>query len=114
MTTASVNSQLAGQGESLSATSGTDIEKITSILLPSVGAIDTDNQYVSGLKGVSSNDGAPTYMGAISPWFFTHYGQNSFNKNVSLSSPNLSLSLIMHEFSGSTWPTPSTRLGGNL
>ena len=84
MTTPSVNSQLASQGESLSATSGADLEKITSILLPAVGAIDTDNQYVNGLKGVSSNDGKPaTYMGAVSPWFFTHYGVNSWNKNVS-------------------------------
>ncbi|KXN81776.1 Glucan endo-1,3-alpha-glucosidase agn1 [Leucoagaricus sp. SymC.cos] len=23
----------------------------------------------------------PVYMGAVSPWFFTHYGQDSFNKN---------------------------------
>ena len=84
MTTASVNSQLASQGESLSATSPADIEKITSILLPNVGATGTDSQYVNGLKSVTSNDGKhATYMGAISPWFFTHYGPNSFNKNVS-------------------------------
>lgn len=87
MTTSSVNSQLSGQGESLSATSPADIEKITSIILPSVGAVDTDNQYVNGLKGVASNDGKPaTYMGAVSPWFYTHYGPNSYNKNVSLTS----------------------------
>ena len=84
MTTSSVNSQLAGSGESLSATSAADIEKITSVLLPSVGAVGTDQQYVNGLKSVTSNDGkAPTYMGAVSPWFFTHYGVNSYNKNVS-------------------------------
>ena len=84
LTTASANSQLASSGESLSATAPADIEKITSVLLPNVGATATDSQYVNGLQSVTSNDGnAPTYMGAVSPWFFTHYGPNSFNKNVS-------------------------------
>ena len=84
MTADSVNAELSSQGLSLSATAPADIEKITSILLPHVGAIDTDNQYINGLKGVNSNDGAPTYMGAVAPWFFSHYGVNSYNKNVSV------------------------------
>lgn len=88
MTTASVNAELAPNGESLSATSPADIEKITSILLPNVGAIQTDQQYVTGLQSVSSNDGQPpTYMGAVSPWFFTHYGPDTYNKNVSTKFP---------------------------
>ena len=85
MTTASVNSELASSGESLSATAPADIEKITSVLLPNVGAVGTDQQYVTGLQSVTSNDGKPpTYMGAVTPWFFTHYGVNSYNKNVSI------------------------------
>ncbi|KAJ3553146.1 hypothetical protein NM688_g3772 [Phlebia brevispora] len=83
LTTATANAQLSSQGESLSATSPSDLEKITQVLLPNVGSIDTDNQYVSGLKSVTSNDGkAPTYMGAVSPWFFTHYSPQTFNKNA--------------------------------
>ena len=86
MTTASINSELSSQGESLSATAPADIEKITQVLLPNVGAVGTDQQYVSGLSSVASNDGKPaTYMGAVSPWFFTHYGPTSYNKNVSSS-----------------------------
>ena len=50
MTTASVNSELASSGESLSATAPADIEKITSVLLPNVGAVGTDQQYVTGLQ----------------------------------------------------------------
>lgn len=84
MTTVSVNTQLALYGSSLSATSPSAIEQITSTLLPTVGAIDTDNQYIAGLRSVSSNAGLPpTYIGAVSPWFFTHYGPKSYNKNVS-------------------------------
>ena len=91
LTTATANAQLASSGESLSATAPADIEKITSVLLPNVGATTTDSQYVNGLKSVKSNDRKPpTYMGAVSPWFFTHYGPDSFNKNVSLRATLLS------------------------
>ncbi|KAJ7142373.1 glycoside hydrolase family 71 protein [Mycena epipterygia] len=37
-------------------------------------SFDTDTTYVSALGG-------KTYLGAVSPWFFTHYGPDSFNKN---------------------------------
>ncbi|KAJ7137494.1 glycoside hydrolase family 71 protein [Mycena crocata] len=37
-------------------------------------SFDTDTAYVSALGG-------KTYLGAVSPWFFTHYGADSFNKN---------------------------------
>jgi len=53
-----------------------------------IGATDTDDQYISGLQALSgqvqARDGQSSkkaYMGAVSPWFFTHYGPNSFNKN---------------------------------
>ncbi|KAJ6618837.1 glycoside hydrolase family 71 protein [Mycena sp. CBHHK59/15] len=35
---------------------------------------DTDKTYISAL-------GQKTYLGTVSPWFFTHYGADSFNKN---------------------------------
>lgn len=85
LTTDSVNSILSPQGESLSATSPEDIEKITSILLPHVGATGVDEQYVTALKSMTTDDGPASYMGAVSPWFFSHYGPpaNTFSKNVS-------------------------------
>lgn len=41
-----------------------------------------DKQYREKLNG------AP-YMAAVSPWFFTHYGQDSYNKNWLYPSDNL-------------------------
>ncbi|KAG9222501.1 hypothetical protein CCMSSC00406_0002836 [Pleurotus cornucopiae] len=35
---------------------------------------ESDNGYLSNLGGRA-------FMGAVSPWFFTHYGPESFNKN---------------------------------
>jgi glucan endo-1,3-alpha-glucosidase len=35
---------------------------------------NSDNTYISNLGG-------KTYLGAVSPWFFTHYGADSYNKN---------------------------------
>ena len=56
-----------------------------------IGATTTDQQHLSGLSALSGSiqarDGSstnPVYMGAVSPWFFTHYGPDSFNKNVGL------------------------------
>ncbi|KAF9483528.1 glycoside hydrolase family 71 protein [Pholiota conissans] len=57
-----------------------------------IGSTDTDVQHLSGLdalaQSIHARDGAANgaatkkaYMGAVSPWFFTHYGPNSFNKN---------------------------------
>ncbi|KII85452.1 glycoside hydrolase family 71 protein [Plicaturopsis crispa FD-325 SS-3] len=37
-------------------------------------SFDSDTDYLNNLKGKS-------YMAAVSPWFFTHYGVDSFNKN---------------------------------
>ena len=66
----------------MSNTNPDDEEKITQILLSNVGSIVIDQQYVNALSSVSSDDGgAATYMGAVSPWFFTHYT----GKNVSIS-----------------------------
>ena len=46
-----------------------------------IGAFDTDNQVISGLAGIQGS--AQTYMAAAAPWFFTHFGADTFNKNVS-------------------------------
>lgn len=38
----------------------------------------TDLEYLTGLSNIGGS-----YLPTVSPWFFTHYGPNSFNKNVS-------------------------------
>ena len=37
-------------------------------------SFDTDTTFISALGG-------KTYLAAVSPWFFTHYGPDSYNKN---------------------------------
>ncbi|RXW22872.1 hypothetical protein EST38_g2977 [Candolleomyces aberdarensis] len=53
-----------------------------------IGSTDTDTEHLNALKALSASLGKrdgeevkPVYMAAVSPWFFTHYGANSFNKN---------------------------------
>ncbi|PSR74813.1 hypothetical protein PHLCEN_2v9527 [Hermanssonia centrifuga] len=75
------NSVLGPLGTNLASSASQAIGTITQALSQFVGATDTDTQYVNGLKSVTTDDGAPTYMGAVSPWFFTHYGADSYNKN---------------------------------
>lgn len=38
--------------------------------------LDSDNAYLANLSG------GKTFMAAVSPWFFTHYGPDTWNKNV--------------------------------
>ncbi|KAF8798939.1 glycoside hydrolase family 71 protein [Phlegmacium glaucopus] len=53
-----------------------------------IGATETDKQHLDSLAALpgtlQARDGELSkraYMGAVSPWFFTHYGADSFNKN---------------------------------
>lgn len=43
------------------------------------GSTATDDEHIAGL---AKKSGSATYMTSVSPWFFTHYGADSFNKNV--------------------------------
>ncbi|KIJ64429.1 glycoside hydrolase family 71 protein [Hydnomerulius pinastri MD-312] len=43
-----------------------------------VGSTATDQQYINALH---SMNGQKTYMAAVSPWFFTHYSPQTYNKN---------------------------------
>ncbi len=59
-----------------------------------IGSTESDDEHLKGLEAlagaIQARDGEnrkPVYMGAVSPWFFTHYGQDSFNKNVSTVNP---------------------------
>jgi hypothetical protein len=65
-----------------------------------IGDTDLDSKFLSGLTGLHGQlqrrDGPgapkPTYMAAVAANFFTHYGPDTFNKNVSsLSFPPASL-----------------------
>jgi len=56
-----------------------------------IGDTDLDSQFLSGLDSLhsklqrrddSSTTSKPTYMGAVAANFFTHYGKDTFNKNV--------------------------------
>lgn len=79
LTTQSAESSIQGLTSALS--SATFADQIQSELNSTIGAFSTDQTYISGLNSVSGD--SKTYMAAVSPWFFTHYPQSSFNKNVS-------------------------------
>ncbi len=46
-----------------------------------IGSFETDTQHITNLANVQGS--AQTYMAAVAPWFFTHFGADTFNKNVS-------------------------------
>ena len=82
ITTESAEAMLGGV--SLTSQAPQDVEAVLKALAPQVGSTGPDDQWVGALKSLSSDSGAPTYIGSVSPWFFTHYGPDTFNKNVSL------------------------------
>ncbi|KIK99634.1 glycoside hydrolase family 71 protein [Paxillus rubicundulus Ve08.2h10] len=43
-----------------------------------VGATGTDQQYIDALNSMNPQK---TYMASVSPWFFTHYSPESYDKN---------------------------------
>lgn len=58
-----------------------------------IGSTDSDKEHLNGLASLTSgvnaraDDGGQAkkaYMAAVSPWFFTHYSPETFNKNVRL------------------------------
>ena len=58
---------------------------LSNALGPLLGSLDTDEKHLQSLNSLSGNkrDGSKrTYMASASPWFFTHYGVQSYNKNV--------------------------------
>ncbi|KAJ7044153.1 glycoside hydrolase [Mycena alexandri] len=46
-----------------------------------IGASDPDTQAIQGLATLSAGGNRLTYMAAVSPWFFTHFSPQTFNKN---------------------------------
>lgn len=53
---------------------------VSSALSQFIGSTTPDDPYISSLAAMG---GGRTYMAAVSPWFFTHYGPSTYNKNVS-------------------------------
>ena len=51
-------------------------------LAPYIGNTTIDEQYINALTPLGES-----YMAAVSPWFFTHYSPQTYNKNVSYLSP---------------------------
>ena len=77
----------------LNAEVNSTLSKLQLALSQFIGATQTDTQFLNSLAALPNNtlqarDGEPStrtqraYMAAVSPWFFTHYGVDSFNKNV--------------------------------
>ncbi|TFK49592.1 glycoside hydrolase family 71 protein [Heliocybe sulcata] len=77
LTTAVANQQLSAQGTSLNNLSTAGQNTLKSY----VGATGTDTNYVNNLKAMPSNGKPRAYMAAVSPWFFTHYSPQTYNKN---------------------------------
>ncbi|KZT29607.1 glycoside hydrolase family 71 protein [Neolentinus lepideus HHB14362 ss-1] len=77
LTTSVANSQLSASGTSLNnlSTAGQNILKSY------IGSTATDTNYVTNLKAMPSNGESRAYMAAVSPWFFTHYSPQTYNKN---------------------------------
>jgi glucan endo-1,3-alpha-glucosidase len=71
-----------------------------------IGDTDLDSQFLRGLnilhgqlrKRDPSGASKPTYMAAVAANFFTHYGPDTFNKNVSCSFPSATLFSFVHQF----------------
>ncbi|KAJ7459880.1 glycoside hydrolase [Mycena latifolia] len=53
----------------------------TNALNKFIGSTDTDNQHIQSLATLAAGGAKLTYMAAVSPWFFTHFSPQSFNKN---------------------------------
>jgi glucan endo-1,3-alpha-glucosidase len=89
LTTNSANSALSSAGTSLSSLVSGVASIATNVLSKFIGATDTDSQHLNALGAMPApvdTSGKRAYMAAVSPWFFTHYSPQTFNKNVSLPS----------------------------
>jgi len=57
----------------------------SSTLKPYLTSMSSDDQYLSGLGRAPTtqtpNNNGNIYMASVSPWFYTHYGADSYNKN---------------------------------
>jgi len=96
----------------LSAEVNYTLNTLQSALSPLIGANQTDIRYLDSLAAlpntVQARDGESpairVYMAAVSPWFFTHYGADSFNRNfIYLSAPILEEMGVNHQSTRSSY-----------
>lgn len=59
-------------------TVSSDAPSVLDSLSTEIGTFTTDKDYISALNTIGA-----TYMPTVSPWFFTHYSKQTYNKNVS-------------------------------
>lgn len=94
VTTSTTSSVLSAIGSSLSALSslitGDSTTRVSSAIENALASLlnetsTSDTQYINGLNSMStpSDGGDRAYVATVSPWFFTHYSPETFNKNVS-------------------------------
>ncbi|KAI0061704.1 glycoside hydrolase [Artomyces pyxidatus] len=81
LTTDSADSVLSSVGVSLAAVTSSVVSTVSSALSKFVGSTDTDTQYINGLNSMPANGEHRSYMATVSPWFYTHYSPQTFNKN---------------------------------
>ncbi|TFK52554.1 glycoside hydrolase family 71 protein [Heliocybe sulcata] len=77
LTASSAQNIVSSLGATLQAIS----QPVVNALAKFVGSTTTDTQYLNGLSAMPSNGGSRAYMAAVSPWFFTHYSPQTYNKN---------------------------------
>ncbi|TCD66615.1 hypothetical protein EIP91_001125 [Steccherinum ochraceum] len=80
LTTASVTSLLGSAGLKLTNLAAGAVNAANNALNKVVASTDSDTQYINGLNSVNAK-GKKAYMTSVSPWFFTHYGPDTYNKN---------------------------------
>ncbi|THH27989.1 hypothetical protein EUX98_g6196 [Antrodiella citrinella] len=80
LTTSLVQSLLGSTGLKLTGLVSSAASAASNALVSQVTSIDSDTQYINGLSSVNAQ-GAKAYMTSVSPWFFTHYGPDTYNKN---------------------------------
>ncbi|TFY60494.1 hypothetical protein EVJ58_g5116 [Rhodofomes roseus] len=77
LTYASAQSELGSNAGDLD--DATFPSSVEGTLTGNIGVFATDSQYINGLNSVSGSD--KTYIAAVTPWFFTHYSPQTYNKN---------------------------------
>lgn len=70
---------LTSQSQNVAGVVGALAAPVLNQVKDAVGSMDADTQFIGAVKGAESK----TYMAGVSPFFFTHYGPDTFNKNVS-------------------------------
>lgn len=103
LTTDKVKSEggvLGGIGDGIGSHAKQSAEGALGLLGKFLGSTNSDRPYLNAIgrngNAVQARDGKrKTYMASVSPWFFTHYGQDSFNKNFLYVSDH---NLLSHRF----------------